>query len=185
MFNSLSSHLLERASFTVHELREIEKACTQHILKPGEMLLTNGTVCTSHTFVCQGLLRGYTYEDTGIEKTLFFAPENFWAGDRESLLSGNPSGINIVAETECAVLGINHDTYNDLCVTIPAFTEYMISLVQRNLSSRQGQIMASILTDDEKIAQFMQKYPSVPARTSAVHIASMLSVAPDVVKKAL
>ncbi|MFY7730831.1 MAG: Crp/Fnr family transcriptional regulator [Flavobacterium sp.] len=176
MFNFLKAYLETKANFTPADFKEVEKRCTYLSLAKGEKLLERGTVWQHHAFVCRGLARGYQTDVFGNEKTTVFAPENYWTGDRESLLTGEPAEMCVVAETDADFILITQDDYNTLCVTLAPFSEFMSNLVQRNLASRQNYIFMPALSDAEKVQQFLQKYPTVPARTSTACIASFLDM---------
>jgi CRP-like cAMP-binding protein len=176
MFVQLSSYLQTKADFSASDLKIVEEKCRYLSLKAGEKLLTSGTVWKDHAFVCKGMARGYQPDLMGDNQTILFAPENYWTGDRESLLTGAPSLMDIVAETDCDIILINHDDYNNLCITLAPFGEFMSVLVQRNLESRQSQIISHVFSDEEKVENFLQKYPSVMDRTEKKHVASFLSM---------
>lgn len=176
MFVHLSSYLQTKADFTVSDLKTVEEKCRYISLKTGEKLLTSGTVWEYHAFVCRGLLRGYQPDLMGDVQTVLFAPENYWTGDRESLLKGAPSLMDIIAETDCDVILIHHEDYTNLCIGLPAFGEFMSILVQRNLESRQSQIISHVFSDEEKVENFLKKYATVTDRTKKEHIASFLSM---------
>nr|WP_322625090.1 cyclic nucleotide-binding domain-containing protein [uncultured Flavobacterium sp.] len=185
MFVHLSSYLQTKADFTVSDLKTVEEKCSYISLKAGEKLLSAGSIWNNHAFVCKGLARGYQPDLMGDDQTVLFAPENYWTGDRESLLTGEPSLMNIVAETDCDIILINHEDYNNLCISLPAFSEFMSVLVQRNLESRQSQIISHVFSDEEKVENFIQKYPSVIERTEKGHIASFLSMDINTLKSIL
>ena len=66
-------------------------------LKKGRYLLQDGEVWNQNAFIVSGIVRIYTINDSGDEQILNFAKENWWTGDRQSLLSGKPSRFNIDA----------------------------------------------------------------------------------------
>jgi CRP-like cAMP-binding protein len=176
MFTQLSNYLCTKAVFTAADLKAVQKKCSYLTLQPGQKLLQRGTVWNYHAFICNGLARGYKQDLSGEEQTVLFAPEGYWTGDRESLLTGAPSLLEIVAETYCEIILITQDDYNNLCVTVSPFAEFMSTLVQRNLEARRAQIINHVISDEEKVKNFRLKFSTVPGRTAPENIASLLEM---------
>lgn len=176
MFVRLSKYLCTKANFSAADLKVVEAQCTYLKLKAGEKLLTEGTVWSYHAFMCKGLVRGYKPDLNGNVQTVLFAPENYWTGDRESLLTATPSALEIVAETDCEIILIPQEAYNALCVTLTPFAEFMSTLVQRNLEFRRSKIMDHVISDNEKVENFLTKFSTVPGRTAPENIASFLEM---------
>lgn len=185
LFSYLSAYLNTKAVFTTADLQVIENVCTYRSLLPGEKLVVPGDLWQHNAFVCRGFAREYRVDDNGNEKTVLFAPENHWTGDRESSLTGNPATLYVEAIVPTDFILIQRDDYQQLCVSLPPFSQFMDNLIQRNIAARQQQAMGHIATDEEKVAAFITKYPSVRDRTPLHTIASFLEMDTDTLEKIL
>jgi len=87
--------LLAKANYTDEELRKINLAVTLKKLRKRQYLLQEGDVWRHYVFVCEGGLRTYFLDDKGSEHIMKFSTENWWAGDRVSLLNEAPSKLKI------------------------------------------------------------------------------------------
>lgn len=183
MFEVFSRYLLGKAAFTENCLKQVEAVCTYRSLKQNEKLLTEGELWGHNAFVCSGLTRGYRNGLDGRPVTINFSPENYWAGDRESLLTGKPTTVNVEALVPTTVIMITKDDFDRLCIDLSAFSEFMTTLIQRNLSAYQTRITETLTYNEEqKYAAFLQKFPTVPHRAPLDAIASYLDIEPDVLK---
>lgn len=185
LFSYLSDYLKTKAVFTTTDLLVVEKVCHYQSLAPGENLVQPGDLWQHNAFVCRGLAREYYIDDQGNEKTVLFAPENHWTGDRESSLTGNPATLFVEALAPTDFILIQRDDFQKLCVLLPPFSEFMDNLIQRNISARQQKAMQHIATAEEKVAAFIAKYPTVTDRTPLQHIASFLEIRIETLEKIL
>lgn len=177
MFEVFSSYLSGKAAFTEHDLQEVEKVCRYRTLAANEKLLTEGDLWKHNAFVCNGLTRGYRTELDGRSVTINFSPEHYWTGDRESLLTGKPTAVNVEALVATELIMIAKDDFDALCVNLSPFSEFMTTLIQRNLNAYQTRT-AEILTYDHeaKFNAFIEKFPTVVHRAPIDAIATYLDI---------
>jgi CRP-like cAMP-binding protein len=74
--------------------------------KKHQFLLQEGDVWRYYAFVCKGCLRRYSIDAKGIEHIIQFSAENWWAGDKDSLMNKTPAKFNIDAVEDSIVLVI-------------------------------------------------------------------------------
>lgn len=146
-------------------------------LRAGEKLLTEGQTWHHNAFVYKGLTRAYRINGNDKGQTINFSPEDYWTGDREALLTGNPTSINIEALVDTDLLLIEKTDFDRLCIDVAPFSEFMSNLIQRNLLAYQKRLEDTrAQTDDEKVLDFIAKFPTVPARAPLHTIASYLDI---------
>src|SRR6187549_2317488 len=99
-------------------------------LKRKEFLIRQGEVCNTENFIVKGCLRTYSIDDSGIEHILFFAVEEWWAGDLYSFLTQKPSNYFIDALEDTQVLQLRKDSLEKLYEKIPKFERFFRILFQ-------------------------------------------------------
>lgn len=120
----------------------------------------------------------------GVEHILTFAIENWWAGDRESLLTGSPSKLNIDAIEDTDVLLMKKDDFDHLHKTIPALHEMVMDIREKNSIASQHRINAAIsYSAQEKYLNFIDQYPEIVSRVPQHMIASYLGISAETLSR--
>ncbi|WP_116790346.1 Crp/Fnr family transcriptional regulator [Flavobacterium psychrotrophum] len=177
MFEVFSSYLKDKAAFTEEDLQQVKKVCSYRSLAANEKLITEGDLWGHNAFVCSGLTRGYRTGLDGKPITINFSPEHYWTGDREGLLTGKPSTVNVEALVPTQLVLITKDDFDRLCVNLTPFSEFMTTLIQRNLSAYQTRMAETLnFNDEEKFAAFIAKFPTVLQRAPLNTIATYLDM---------
>ena len=177
MYETFKCYLDSRMSLTEAQHEWIWSNCAVRRLRKKQYLLQQGDIWKNNAFVCKGLLRTYSIDEKGIEHVISFAMENWWTGDRESLMSGKPSRFNIDAIEDSEIVIIEKDKFEIICKEIPSFNEMANDIIQRNFIASQIRIHESISSSiDEKYQSFIQRYPSFALRAPQSMIASYLGI---------
>ncbi len=159
--------------FFAHLLQEKE-------LVKKEMLLYEGEVCNYTSFVHLGCLRTFTHDKDGVEHILQFMPEDYWAGDLYSFLTGNPTNYNIEALETTAILQIHRNDMELVYHEIPKFERFFRILIQHSYVELQQRLLHShSLSASEKHEKLIQKHKNIEQRVSQKHIASYLGITPE------
>jgi CRP-like cAMP-binding protein len=115
---------------------------------------------------------------------LSFAVENWWTGDRESLLSGNPSRFNIDAIEDAEIVLINKVNFDQICKEIPVINEMVNAILQKSFVASQNRIHAAIsLSAEAKYLNFIEKYPDFVLRIPQHMIASYLGITAETLSR--
>jgi len=184
MFDVFRNYLTSKISLTEEELKMIEIASVFKKLRKRQYLLQEGDVWKMNAFVCQGCMRTYRVDDKGAEHILNFAVENWWTGDRESLMTGNPAKSNIDALEDSVVLLIEKEKLENLSVQIPALNNFLNSILQKSFNVSQNRIIANIsYTAEEKYLNFIETRPEIANRVPQHMIASYLGISPETLSR--
>jgi CRP-like cAMP-binding protein len=184
VIEDLLNYIRAKALLTDAELAAVAEVCHVKRLKKRQFLLQEGDVWKYHAFIARGCLRTYTVDDKGNEHIIYFAVENWWIGDRESLTTGQPSIFNIDALEDCELILISKENFENLCTGIPLFNEMVNTILQKSFLVAQGRIHSFIsLTAEEKYIRFLEKYPHLPMRVPQGMIASYLGITAETLSR--
>lgn len=176
------SEILKKKVLEVIELSDEEFEYANSLFRPKKLrkkqfFLNEGDVCEHTIFVENGLLRSYTIDERGAERTLQFAMEGWWAGDLYSFLTGEVSSYYIEALENCDLLLINKDNWELLLKEVPAFERFFRIQIQNNLVATQRRLMVSLTdTAEEKYVKLVNAYPDIIKRVPQHMIASYIGI---------
>lgn len=173
-------YLTDKITLSTEETAQIEQVCIPKKIRKRQLLLQEGDVWKYNAFVSNGFLRTYSIDNKGNEHILNFAPENYWSGDRESLMTGNPSRFNIEAVEDTDVVLITKDNFDQLCRSIPQLNDLVNAILHKSFVVSQDRIHAGIsLSAEEKYQKFLDQYPQIANRIPQHMIASYIGITPE------
>jgi len=173
-------YLTAKIDLSENDIAEIAKVCIPKRVRRKQLLLHAGEVWRYNAFISAGFLRTYSIDNKGNEHILNFSPENYWTGDRESLLTGLPSKFNIEAIEDSDVVLITKENFDHLCKMIPQLNELVNAILHKSFIVSQDRIHAGIsLTAEEKYQKFLDQYPFIVNRVPQHMIASYIGITPE------
>lgn len=184
MFEVFAKYLQNQIQLNDQELEMILKVCVSRRLRKNQYLLQEGDVWRYNAFITSGCLRTYSINDKLQEHIINFAIENYWIGDRDSLLNGTPSRYNIDAIEDSELLLISKDDFAVLLKSIPQFQDLVNLIIERSFAASQDRINSSIsLNAEEKYATFLKKQPNIANRVPQHMVASYLGITPETLSR--
>jgi CRP-like cAMP-binding protein len=176
----LRAHLQARVPLTDACFANFQRYLRPLALGKRQHLLQAGEPCTHLAFVTQGCLRSYSLNAQGQEHTLQFAPEDWWISDMYSLLTQQPSTMNIDALEDTQVLLLAQADMETVYEQFPVFERYFRLLMQSRYISLQERVNAALSQSaSEKYQHFLRKYPGIAQRVPQHFIASYLGITPE------
>ncbi|MFN7327827.1 MAG: Crp/Fnr family transcriptional regulator [Chitinophagales bacterium] len=147
-------------------------------------LLQSGQICRHSFFVHQGILRGYTLDQSGGEHLLSFAPAGWWMADLYSLFSQQPGQLFIQAMVDTEVWLLPKQAQEQLYLDIPKLERYFRILVEKSLVASQQRLIDNLSrTAEERYAQFERRFPDLVSQVPQKYIASYIGVTPEFFSK--
>ena len=140
--------------------------------KRQEALLLAGQVCQGIAFINQGAFRGYVLKG-GHEVHTQFSFETDFVTDYESLTTGKPSAVSIVALEPAEVIYFNRRALIDLYEQVPGLMQ-VGRIILENVVVRQSQYASlfTLHTPTERYRQLVQQHPVILRREPLQYIAS-------------
>lgn len=184
MYDVFQQYLDAKIKLTEDEKSKIRSVAVIKKIRKRQFLLQEGDVWKYDAFIAKGCVRTYSIDEKGLEHIIGFAIENWWTGDRESLLSGQPSRFNIDAIEDSELVLFTHTNFEMLCKEIPELNNMVLQILQRSFIAQQNRIQAALsFTAEEKYRQFLQKYADFALRIPQSMIASYLGITPETLSR--
>jgi len=184
MFEIFKEYISQKTTLTEAEYAKIEAVCIYKKLRKRQYLLQEGDVWKYNAFITKGLVRFYSVDESGRENIVSFAKENWWTGDRASLLTGEPSKNNIDAIEDTELILITKTNFDRLCQEIPALNDMVNAIINKSFITSQNRIHSAIsFTAEQKYLDFVQRYPDLSLRAPQAMIASYLGITPETLSR--
>lgn len=184
MLEILYQYFNSKFPLTPYEFSKIADVAITRKLRRKQYLLQEGDLWKYDAFVTKGLLRTYRVDEKGQEHFIQFCPENWWAGDRYSYITGEPARYNIDAYEDSEVILIPKDDFESARNSIPNLNNFMFRLLERSFISLQNRVHSNIThTAEEKYMDFLKTYPDLSNRLPLHMIASYLGIAAETLSR--
>lgn len=184
MYDTFQAYLDRKILLTNDEKELIRSVSILKKLRKKQYLLQEGDVWKYHAFITKGCMRMYGVDDKGIEHIIYFGIENWWIGDRQSLLDKVPSRLNIDAIEDSEVVLFTEPNFEFLRSKIPVFKDMTYAIISKSLNVNQNRILSGISkTAEEKYREFIQNYPDFTTRIPQAMIASYLGIKPETLSR--
>ncbi len=153
-------------------------------LNKKEKLFPNGAVAHDVAFVLDGVLRVWAYDAEGHERTLQFAPTDWWITDLASFIKQTPSDWHVEAMENTEVLLISREDQLKLFEILPQLQTYFRVITENALVAYQQRLQEAMGAPAlERYKAFCLKYPTLVDRIPQKYIASYIGVSPEFLSK--
>lgn len=175
MYDIFKTYINSKTTVSDEEFAWIRSLGSTKKLRKKQYLLQEGDIWKHNAFVAEGCLRIYKVDEKGFEHILKFAIENWWTGDRESLVSGMPSKFNIDAIEDSGIILFSKHNFEMICKEVSAFDSMVNTILHKSFIASENRVQAMISdTAEEKYLDFLKQYPDIAARIPQGMIASYL-----------
>lgn len=153
-------------------------------LRKHQFLMQSGDVCKIVAFVVKGALKKYTIDGNGKENILELYIENWWAGDKESFMTGTPTPYYIDAYEDTEILVLNKETFTNNSNKLTFLSELNNVLTEKNSFQLVKRLHSSqTLTAEQKLEQLQNSYPEFFQRFPQHIIASYLGMTKETLSR--
>ncbi|MCB2411035.1 Crp/Fnr family transcriptional regulator [Hymenobacter sp. BT178] len=177
MFEVFQRSLAEKIDLTAEELEKVQSYFIPKKLRKNQFLLQEGDVSRYSAFVEKGALYSYSTDDKGGKHVVQFGLEGSTIGDLYSLLTGEPSKLNIEVYEDCELLLLTVENRAQLLAEVPQFETYNRLLIERAYVALLRRVEGTMgRTAEEKYAHLLQERPQLLQRLPQHLIASYLGI---------
>lgn len=143
-------------------------------------LSRQGEVPSSFGFVCHGLLRGFSSNESGHQYNKVFFKEGTFPGSMIALLTNTPSAIAIQALEPSSVMRIHFRAYRRLLEQRSDLKWFQILYLEQNwLLAKEPREVALVQKNaTQRYLDFLRDHPDLEKRLPQYHLASHLGVTP-------
>jgi CRP-like cAMP-binding protein len=180
MVQHLITHIRKFCSLEAEKLSLIETYFESRTYKKKELLLPEGHRCYEKFFIIKGCVHIYYLKQDGIEQTIDFAIENWWASDFMAFQHGSVAQFSIRAIETTEVLSISYERQRKLLTAVPELNEYFHLIFQKAYGASQMRFrMLYELSKEELYLDFRWHFPEFIQRVPQYLLASFLGFTPE------
>lgn len=174
------NHLNKFVTFNQEEFLVILPYFKQTYYVKKENLLTPGDKCNRMYFVTKGCLYMYTIDDSGTEKTIQFAIENWWLTDVIAFVNQSSASFGIRAALKSDVLEISFSNYQELLDKHPVMEKYFrnVNEIAYGAALMRFQFLFT-LSKEDIYHHFNARFPQFVNRVPQYLLASYLNLTPE------
>lgn len=158
----------------------LERLVVRKTLRRKQTLLRVGERCTFVGFIEEGVMRHFTVDDLGNERTCDINAEGNWVTDAKSFASSSVSRYTIEALKPCRVALLSQSTLDQLYAASPTF-QTISRLINERIVLRLGEISEMLLLSapEERYKRFMEINRNVFEQAPRKDIAHLIGIAPE------
>jgi CRP-like cAMP-binding protein len=144
-----------------------------------EHLLREGQVCREAGFITKGLIRYYSIQDSGEERTYEFGRENEFTCNYESFLDHSPSSRSIQCLEPCEIMTISYDNLQLMYENVSEGQKFGRLIIEQLYVDALKKIR-SFYDDqpEQRYLHFVNNYPDLQQRIPQYYISSYVGVKP-------
>ena len=164
-------------SVTNSEMEQIIAAFKCNIVKKGEILIKENTLCNHYYFLEKGLLR-FVYHTKDIEETSWVLFEGSFFTEMVSLKSKKPTIMSLEVLEPSVILSISTTSLNEICEKVPSFEKYLRLTWEENLYQLLQMKLLQQFTSAKERYEMLIKDKRFGQRVPQKYIASILGITP-------
>ena len=180
MISHLTTHIRKFCSIDPEKLSLLEPFFELRTYRKKELLLSEGDRCYEKFFIVKGCIHLYYLRQDGIEQTVDFAIENWWASDFMAFQDGSAARFSIRAIETTDVLCISADGQRELLDKVPELNEYFHYVFQKAYAASQMRFrFLNEFSKEELYRHFSLQFPAFVQRVPQYLLASFLGFTPE------
>ncbi|UII19868.1 Crp/Fnr family transcriptional regulator [Fulvivirga ligni] len=184
MYSDLYSHITQFVELNSNDFEQISSYYECKTIKKKKHLLKANDLCKEIYFVTKGCLHLYFIDDSGTEKTVQFAMENWWLSDFQAFNRQSKTNFFIQAVETTDLLHISFDNYQKLLTDWPIMERYyrQIHEIAHGASLTRMRYIFNY-SKEEVFYRFREQFPEFVQRVPQYLVASFLGLTPEYLSK--
>ena len=180
----IARELARRYSTMTHEeLDVLESVLVPMKFQKGQMILSEGEICTNIYWVAKGLVRQFYYKN-GKELTEHMATENNIVMCIESLFKEEPTRLQIVALEPTIIYALPKEALEQASIrSVNIQMLYRKILEESMILSQVHADMLRFESAQDRYVKLVKRQPQLVLRAPLVYIASYLQMTPETLSR--
>ncbi|MEM6802891.1 MAG: Crp/Fnr family transcriptional regulator [Bacteroidota bacterium] len=163
-----------------HEIEKFLDLGSAKSLEEGEYFIRAGEIPKKIAWVEKGLFRYVYINEEGKEFTKSLFLEHKILSSYSSMILGIPSYFYIEALEASNILSFDFEQWEELRKGHPAWTKFLLVLVQEGFITKEKRERELLLLDaEQRYRIFLQEFPGLDKRIKQSIIASYLGISPE------
>jgi len=180
MYKTLFNHIKATSpDFTDEDFNMVIKAVSIKEYPKKSILWKQGEYVRGGGYVYRGCFRFFMTNTEGQERTTYFALEDYWIGDYNSILYREPSAQSIEALEDSIVLFFSNNEFKNLIDHCEGFRKFTLIKRSKAYNASLKRIVDLHESAETRYLNLMKKYPDALNRIPLYHIASYLGIKPE------
>lgn len=177
IINAVLKQVYQYPTLTEKDLAQVMQAHQILEIKKGTNWLKAGQISKSYAIVLKGLLRSVVIDAVENEITTNFFGPNELVIEVSSLFAQRPTQETIQAITDCTIISIDFDTFQELFINIPSFAEWGRMWMTFALTQQKERMLDMLTkTANERYLQLLSAQPHVIQTAPLKYIATYLGI---------
>lgn len=165
------------------ELEVIQAHLVPAAISKGEYFSKRGRVCDKLIFIVSGYLRVFV-ETEDREVTQWISCPGGFVTDLSSFIFQTPGRWNMQALTDCELLEISREEYDQLCKSLPAWKDLDRLFIVKCFAFMEERIFSHLhMSSEERFNQLMKTQPELFNLVPLQYLASMLGMTPETLSR--
>lgn len=163
-----------------HDIQKVRETFKCRICKKKEILISSNQICDKVFFITKGMLRAYSIDEKGIEKTRIISVENEFCGNWASFhnLSSNNEYIQSLELSE--VVYVEHKDFYQLVNSSQPLNKIYTKILEKFQVYHVKRFeFISNLSLQERLQKIDSYFPNLQGRISNKILASFLHTTPE------
>ena len=156
---------------------EVLSAFKYQLVKKGEIVIRENTICTRYYFLEKGLLR-FVYHTKDIEETSWVLFEGSFFTEMVSMKSKKPTIMSLEALEASTILSIDEAELETLCEKVESFEKYLRLTWEENLYQLLQMKLLQQFTSAKERYEMLIKDKRFSQRIPQKYLASILGITP-------
>ncbi len=162
---------------TEKELTKFSETLTVSEFNKYEVYINSGQLQKHGGFLTKGLMRAFHLDDFGIEKNIYFIPENEYTFHYASFMDNKPCPLSFQCLEPSIIVNFSADHLQKTYDEIPKFEKYGRLILENKLKMQQERLESFLFQDaKQRYLDFINQYPQIYNRISISQLCSYLGV---------
>lgn len=180
----LFKHLNQYVAVDWDEFEEINSYFELKAYKKKDFLFRSGDLCKLNHFVVKGCAHMFFVDDSGTDRTVQFAIENWWITDHLAFQKEEVTGFHLQVVEDAMVMSIDKARQEELLLKHPQLEKYFRTIYQIAYGASLMKMKYLFgLSKKEIYFHFVDHFPGFAQRVPQYLIASFLNLTPEYVSE--